>query len=171
MENRRADEEVTSSRVLTIEHTLTNLGERMVELGSVIEAEREENKTFQTLIIKKLDEKSDFNLLNTMKTVLTTIAIVAAITAAIDYRINSAVSVVTTESDHRDMAILSLRKDVDAVIKDTSKMGIELSNTQKEVSGNSDFVDHFTYTEKYPIQINSLKSEIKMLKYRIGESR
>jgi hypothetical protein len=104
-----------------------------------------------------------------MKTVIATIAIVAAVTAAIDYRINNSVSGVIKESEYRNIAVIKLRKDMDKMTDKVSRLETDQSNSQKQIDGNSDFVDHFTYVEKYPIQINTIKEEMKMLNYKIGE--
>ena len=160
------DEEVTPTRVLTLEHNYENLGKEVRGLSVQISEERKENKEFQEIIFKKLNEKSDFNLLNTMKTVLTTIAIVAAVVSAVDYRISSSVAAVVKDGEYRDKALLLLDTKTTNAVKHVMQQEIQLSNTQKEVDGLSSFVDHFQYIKEYPIKINTMESDIKMLKYK-----
>lgn len=158
---------ITPTRVLTIENNLNNLSAHVGELKETIEANELKSETFQRAVLEKLDEKSDFNLQSTMKTVVTTIVIVGAAVAALDYRMDSKLSVPISDGLHRDKALIILQKNGSILAKKMAKLEITMNNAQKEVDGNSAFVDYYQYTEKVPSQINNIISDTKMLQYRI----
>ena len=147
------EEEVTHSRVLTIEHTL----ETFIKSFDL----------FKTEIINKLDNKSDFSLPDTLKTVIATIVIVTAAVAGIDYRMDSKIALVNHDAQFRDKAILALNKNFEEIYKKVYLYETQSSNLKEKVEGNSAFIDHFQYTKEYPLKINTMQSDIKMLKYSI----
>jgi hypothetical protein len=162
-------ETVTPTRILTIEHSVEDLGSRVNDLKETIDINERKNETFQEAVLAKLDGKSDFNLQSTLKTVISTIAILGAGVTALGYYVESKIEPVKREGTHRDKAIISLGSRYDETSKEISILKIISNNTQKEVAGNSAFIDHYSYTAKIPEKIKILEKDNEMLQYRISK--
>ena len=163
--------EITPERILEIEYNQKSLAEHMMELKQSVEEERAENKTFQTTILEKLDDKPNFNLSDTLKTVLVTIGIIGAITAGIDYRIESNVAPLEKEQDHRKEETNVLRELVKESLKISSEHTILLSGNKDGIERNSNFIDDFMHVKEYPLKINTLQKDVEMLQYQMKQRK
>ena len=135
-DHRRAEDEetITPTRILTIEHNVANIKGSMGYLRDTIEANEIKMEAFQKIVLEKLDGKSDFDLQKTMKIVISTIVIVGAAITALDYRMESKMSVPLSNGVHRDKAITLLQDDNERMKKRMSSIEILQSDTQSERS-------------------------------------